>query len=364
MGLARGSRNRFRRLSALVLAAALAGSAPAQVPDRNGLPARLAEVETVMDRYYRGETPEAGHRRVNALVDDFNAQVERRNAEQDQVLAAVERERAAAGALGAALEAQDRALGAPPEAGAGAEAVRRYNERVAARNQQAKAYNAAVAAARRAGEAGQARLRDLDAEIDRARTRVAAEQQALKARSEAFEAFRAQERDLAFFTGLNRLLAEVRAGGRTQAGPPWPAALARVRGWRRELAAWAAARQAEQDNGLVLVPALVGDEPCCFIVDTGAQLVCLPREVIDALGLGDRLGEEANLVLAGGQKLRGRAITFPRVAAAGMAATQVAGTAVAASEVGIDGLLGQSFLKRFVYTVDESRPGKLILVAR
>jgi hypothetical protein len=32
--------------------------------------------------------------------------------------------------------------------------------------------------------------------------------------------------------------------------------------------------------------------------------------------------------------------------------------------VGIDGLLGQSFLKRFVYTVDESRPGKLMLVPR
>jgi clan AA aspartic protease (TIGR02281 family) len=109
---------------------------------------------------------------------------------------------------------------------------------------------------------------------------------------------------------------------------------------------------------------MVGDEPCCFIVDTGAQLVCLPTELIGALGLSGSLGSEATLTLAGGQKLRGRSIVLPRVAVGDRVATGVAGTAVAASEVGIDGLLGQSFLKRFVYTIDETRPGKLILVPR
>ena len=47
-----------------------------------------------------------------------------------------------------------------------------------------------------------------------------------------------------------------------------------------------------------------------------------------------------------------------------LAATDVAGSAVPASDVGIDGLLGQAFLKRFVYTIDEDRPGKLVLVRR
>ena len=55
---------------------------------------------------------------------------------------------------------------------------------------------------------------------------------------------------------------------------------------------------------------------------------------------------------------------LPRVAVGGQEGTDVAGSAVPASEVGIDGLLGQSFLKHFVYTVDERRPGKLILVPR
>jgi clan AA aspartic protease (TIGR02281 family) len=137
-----------------------------------------------------------------------------------------------------------------------------------------------------------------------------------------------------------------------------------VRGIRRELARWAGARQDAQDNGLVLVDAMVGDEPCCFIVDTGAQQVCLPAELIAALGLTGSLGEESTLTLAGGQKLRGRSITLPRLEVEGRVATAVSGSAVPASEVGVDGLLGQSFLKHFVYTIDEARPGKLVLVPR
>jgi len=348
----------FRAGFALVLGVALA----AQAPVRSGFPARLAEVEAIMDHFYRGPDPGAERRRVDALVDAFNAQVERRTADQEAARVQSERDRAAARALAAEVEARDRALGPAPAAGT--EAARLYNERVAARNRLVRDCNAALAAARQAAAPREAALAAQDAELDRARARIAAERQGLKAREEAWEAFRAQGRDAAFFTALNRLLADLRANARTGPEPQVQAALAKVRGCRRELASWAAARQAEQANGLVLVPALVGDEPCCFIVDTGAQLVCLPRELIDALGLAGALGEEAPLVLAGGQKLSGRSITLPRVALAGVAATEVAGTVIPASEVGIDGLLGQSFLKRFVYTVDEARPGKLVLTPR
>ena len=91
---------------------------------------------------------------------------------------------------------------------------------------------------------------------------------------------------------------------------------------------------------------------------------CLAFALVSVLGLSGRLGEVATLTLAGGQKLRGRSIVLPRIAVAGAAGTQVEGSAVPASEVGIDGLLGQSFLKRFVYTIDERQAGKLILVPR
>lgn len=55
----------------------LAPALLAQAPDRNGFTARLASIQTVMDRFFRGESLEAAHKRVNAQVDAFNAQVKR-----------------------------------------------------------------------------------------------------------------------------------------------------------------------------------------------------------------------------------------------------------------------------------------------
>ena len=341
----------LRCVLALLLAPSLAGGTQDD---------RLASVESILDHFYRGETPEAGHRRVGAMVDAFNAQVQRRNADLDAARAQADRAVAPSRDLAAALEAEDKALGPVPD-GSDREGMKRYNDRVAARNALADRYNEALAAARAAVDVFNARAAELDAGLAQARAGLKAAQDGLKARQEAFEAFRRQDGDVAFFTALNRMLAELRAAG---PGPERDAALAKVRGYRRELAGWAMAHQAAQEHGLVLVDALVGDEPCCFIVDTGAQVVCLPGELIEALGLSGSLGPEGTMVLAGGQKLRGRSIKLPQVAVGGMAGRDVAGSAVPPSEVGIDGLLGQSFLKRFVYTIDEDRPGKLILVPR
>jgi hypothetical protein len=324
---------------------------------------RLAAVASVMERFYRGESLDAGQKRVNGLADAYNAQVKQRNGELDALRAQTDRAQAPTLELAATLEAQDKALARAPDPADHA-AVAAYNERVRARNALVAQYNDRLAAARQAVDDANARMKRIYAELDQARARFDGERQALKARMDAYDAFHEQGQDMVFFTGLNRLLADLRAACRSRPDPDLLAALAAVRGYRRELAAWATAREDARDNGLVLVPAMVGDEPCCFIVDTGAQLVCLPEELVDALGLTGSLGGEATLTLAGGQKLRGRSITFPQVAAAGMAAAQVEGTAVPASEVGIDGLLGQSFLKKFVYTIDETRPGKLILVRR
>jgi hypothetical protein len=324
---------------------------------------RLAAVETVMERFYRGESLEAGHQRVNAMVDRFNAKVQKRNEDLAAAKAQTDRELAPSKELAATLDAQDQALG-PAPSGSDPQAMRRYNEQVKARNAVVAHYNQQRAAAQGAVDAYNELSRRLDAGTGQARAQLDAEQQALKARTDDYEAFHRQDRDVAFFTGLNRLLAELRAACRSRPDPDLLAALDKVRGCRRELAHWAAARQATQADGLVLVEARVGDEPCCFIVDTGAQQVCLPVEIIAALGLTGSLGEESTLTLAGGQKLRGRSIMLPRIAVAGMAGIDVAGSAVPASEVGIDGLLGQSFLKHFVYTIDEARPGKLILVPR
>ena len=335
----------------------MAPALQAQVPN---LQARLAAVESTVARYFRGETLDAGHKRVSALVDAFNAQLKQVNEDMAAAKAQVDLATAPVRELAATLEAQDQALASPPNP-ADREAVKRYNAQVDAHNDLLAKYNRMAAAGQQAMDAYNARLQRQNAAVDQARARLDAEQEAFEARRDDLEAFQAQGQDVAFFTALNRLLADLRAACRAAPDSASSAALDQVRRYRRELARWAADHQAAQDDGLVLVTAQVGDEPCCFIVDTGAQVVCLPREIIDALDLAGRLGEETTLTLAGGRKTRGRSIQIPRLSVGAATRVEVAGSAVPASDVGIDGLLGQSFLKSFIYTIDA---GKLSLVPR
>ena len=348
-----------RRCLALLLAPALL----AQAPDRSDWAARLATLEKIMDRFYRGESQEAARQRVNAMVDACNAQTEQLTREAEAARAQADQALAPARAAAAQLQARDQELGAPPDRSDQA-AVRRYNDRVDARNMLATRVNELQAQARSTVTACNAVTRRIEADLARARDQATAATLAVNARGEDYAAFRAADRDMAFFGQVNRLLADLRLALRRQEDPALAGALAKVRGLRRELANWAAAREAAQSNGLVLVLALVDDEPCCFIVDTGAQQVCLPPEIIDALALTASLGQESDLILAGGQKVRGRPITLPRVAASGHAATGIAGMVIPPSEVGVDGLLGQSFLKHFLYTIDTRQSSPLILVPK
>lgn len=323
---------------------------------------RISAAEQVLDRFYRGEPLDLLRQRMNAEVDAFNAQLKARQAEVEKARLQAEQDlKPVQERLGQVAE-MDRELESAGQP-AGKEAVERHNTMVEQRNRLAEEAAELNDAARKSAEAYNALVQRVQVETDRERARMKSAHAEARLRLDAYDAFRAKGDDAKFFRGLNGLLADLNTGfrgGRTELKAP----LEKVRGFRRELARWAQGQQARQEHGLVLVEAQIGEEPCCFMVDTGAQLICLSAELIEALGLSGSLGEEKTLILAGGQRIQGRGLDLPSITVAGVTETKVAASAVPASDVGIDGLLGQSFLKRFVYTIDERKPEKLILVRK
>ena len=323
--------------------------------------ARLQSADAVMDRFYRGDPLAVRQKAANDEVDAFNAQVSEVNARLERARADAERANEPLKALEAQIGEDDRRLEARID-GSDPEAQRQRNRLVDARNGRVDRYNELLAQAKARAAAYEDLARQAQDGLERQRARLKQHREALQARVQDLEAFQEQGRDLAFFQGLNRLLADLRQAQR--AGAPLAGELARARALRRELANWAIARQNAQEFGLVVTEARVGDEPCWFIVDTGASRVCLSLEVIVAAGCDGRLSAESTLVLAGGQKIRGREVMFPSIAVNGQAARDVAGSAVPASEVGLDGLLGQSFLRHFTWTLDPAKAQPLSLQPR
>lgn len=327
--------------------------------------ARIAEFEAIMDRFYRGESIEEAGKRVNSLVDSYNKLVDSRNREVKAAQEKLDEELGPLRALEKEVEAMDGRLERKPEA-TDAGSVRTYNALVDRRN-------ALVKEANDLGKRGQARIdahnryvRRVKAELGSREEKLEAGRAELNARIEAYNRFHESERDVAFFAGVNRLYGRLREEKRRSRGSPeLDRAVLKLRALRGELGRHAIAKHRSAEHGLVVVEAaLGGGEPCFFIVDTGAMRTTIAPGIVEALGLAGKLGEEIELVLAGGRKIKGRELVLPSLTVAGRTERDVSAAAVKVSEVGVDGLLGQSFLKRFVYTIDESKEQRLILRPR
>lgn len=323
--------------------------------------ARLAELESVMDSYYRGESLKDEQGRVDRLTQSFNREVERRNSAVAEAHAGFESRAASLAELKRRIDAADKSLEQQP-ASSDRDAVNAYNTRVQDRNALVDRYRELAQKLETDMEARKAVEARLDAELSARQAGVETARRHCTERGERLKAFTESEEPMRFFCRLNRLLADVKSAAR--AGCPQPALLEQVRSLRRELAVWATSEEEMDGNGHVVVPAMIGDEPCWFIVDTGAHITTLNIEIVDALGLSGGLGEEIKIVGVGGSKVNGRRFEIPQLSVAGVSESGILAAAVAPSSVGLDGLLGQTFLKRFVYTIDERRPEKLLLTRR
>jgi predicted aspartyl protease len=328
---------------------------------------RIDDCEAVIAHFYRGESITEAHTRVNDLVDDFNTMVDRKNAQLDTAKKKLDEEKAPLQALSTQVDTLDRILANRPDP-SDRNAVLRYNALVEQRNTLVATHNELNKAVRRKIETYNALVSRTEAEIDAARIRLAARKAEVKSKYDAYESLRDSDSDVAFYEALNRLYADLTAEARANASSKAVRTmLGTVRALRRELGEYAVKMAASRENGLVIIEAELtgsGPEPFWFILDTGAMQTTITREMVDALGLTNMIGEETKLVLAGGKKISGNRITIPAITVSGHTERDVTGVVVKASDVGVDGLLGQSFLKAFIYTVNETQKQKLILKRR
>lgn len=328
---------------------------------QESLETRLLAADKVMDRFYRGERLEKAIEHSNEQIRTYNAnarakqaELEKQRLELERVLAPIEEARTR-------LKALDDDL----KQSAGRVSQETMKSKVEARNALVRQMNEQSAKARGTTDAYNALARQTQQALDQIRTQAMKIQSDVNARLDAYAAFTKAGQDVGFFHDLNVLLVEVRQGLRaTPENLALQASLEKVRKLRRELATWTMVGQSLKSNGLVIVEAKVQDEPCWFIVDTGAMDTIVSEEILEAIGYGASLSKVTSLSVVGGTRVTGLSCRIPSLSVAGQTRMEVAASAVPPFDAGIDGLLGQSFLKAFVYTIDERNPAKLILTPK
>jgi len=118
------------------------------------------------------------------------------------------------------------------------------------------------------------------------------------------------------------------------------------------------------EGNQVIVSALINDIALTrLVVDTGASIVVISKEVADRLGISSEDGEaeEIEIIMANGTSVNARPVVLKSIKIGDAEVENVQAAILESSVVGgADGLLGMSFLSNFIISVDTSS-NKLIL---
>lgn len=101
-----------------------------------------------------------------------------------------------------------------------------------------------------------------------------------------------------------------------------------------------------------------------MLLDTGFQTTSLCPEFVRALNLQSALKDEVDTKGIAGIKVKGRPFGLPEISVLGVTERTVAAITLDPSPVGVDGLLGQSFLRRFICAIDPGRQSAVSLSRR
>lgn len=326
---------------------------------------RLNTFEKIMDAFFRGKPREKGANTINRLVDDYNVWIKAQDTQRGVWQENLSKEFKALEALKKQIETLDQELVTRPD-NSDEKAVQEYNAKVIERNALVEKYNKEGKIYMTHESAYNTANKKLKEEISVREKNLEVQKKEYEIFIETYNQWMKEKRDEAFFKELNRFYAElIDQKRRKENKPRLDKYINRLRTIRQELGQLAVADENSRENGVLIVKAIFpGKETCFLILDTGASRVSLSPEMADVLGLSEKLGDEIETLVAGGMTVKGRSVDISWITVAGQTAKNIQGIILSSSKPGIDGLLGRSFLKRFIIDIDDEREPKVILRAR
>lgn len=327
---------------------------------------RLDAMEKTMDRFYRGDPVEKAKSTINRIVDKHNKWVDTMNAQHQAQGATLEKRLDKVRRFRERVEGLDKRLDASRPDPTDKSGVESYNALVSLRN-------SLFTEGGELGKLCEADAKTLKDAVELSKQEQAARKKRVEAAKEdtlkeieVYRRWRKADRGPGFAMSVNRLYAELHRE-RRRIGPSaeFDACIDRARTVRHDLGVHVAGRHARGSSKLIVVPAMLSRrEECFLIVDTGATCVAVSPTMVEALGLSDSVGDEIEVSLAGGVTIKARELLLPQLSVFGQETSDVRAVVLKESEVGIDGLLGLSFLNRFNYRIDRTKDPKLILAPR
>ncbi len=238
----------------------------------------------------------------------------------------------------------------------------RYNKLLKERNELLEDYNTLVTRYNARTKDYQSRAERIQEQSLSRRGLIDELKENVEGQVEAYRDFMESGRERRFWQGLNAFYAELAEDIRTTGSARWRGEMQRLRTLRSEISEFVRIRQSYGDNKVYLVEVLLdGREPAQLVLDTGASYVTLSPALAKVLGWDKNVQDERRITLADGSRVTGPQIDAPRIKVAGKTALDVETLIIDEPDAGVDGLLGMSFLGRFIMSLDPRREQPLIL---
>ncbi|HMF57233.1 MAG TPA: retroviral-like aspartic protease family protein [Pyrinomonadaceae bacterium] len=330
---------------------------------------QLNEYERIMESYYRCDPFEKCNALSEQAANSFNEWVKTSAAELDMGRAALERQLEPL----RAIEAQANSISErlhnekpdPPDPAA----VKAYNLLVTEFNQLVQRHKELFHACQQSEKSYNERINEHNQEASRRR------QQAEAVDKDAVEQFNAYRHWLEgrgpekFFKELNisyaALMQEVKQAA--ESFPELHQYINRIRKLRSELGAYAQKNQESIEDGIMVVEVTVcreaaeyESEQCYMFVDSGASVVSIQPELVEAIGLTEHVGDEVEIYLPRGISIKAPQLVIPEMSVQGMKAEYVKAIVLRETQPGVDGCIGLSFLNRLNYHIKKEGPQRLL----
>jgi clan AA aspartic protease (TIGR02281 family) len=353
----------FILMALLSLPAATANSEDTATPI-NKYDETMSQYEKVYNYYLKDNPRKRAVDAQNQKVAAFNHKIENLNLAREDDAKEIEREANDVKTLGDGVKAMEAALNEKPDP-RNTEAVdfynvkvEKYNQLVARYKKTLEEYNANI---KTYNEDESKRNKALDAE----KAQLDAGDEQVKSFVKIIDAWFEEKKDEEFDRKFNVFFAGLMKALRKSPGDQdLQELISRARNLRHDIGEYAIQKEAQDDHGLIIVQADVCGEECHLILDTGAYRVTLSPELVSALGLENSLGAEVENTVAGGLTAKGRELKIPNIQVGDAVAKDVEAMQLAESTVGVDGLLGRSFLKLFIVTINDGKEPKVSLKKR
>ena len=316
---------------------------------------RLADAERLIEERCVRDPAEEAERAMAAAAEELRHWTAESEARIEAARRATDAEVFELHELESALEeAQARLRTSAPDT-RDANAVAGYNRSVAEFNTRAARQRELTAACRSSLEAFNRLVGAHNKDLEARQLRSSQAQQTARKKYEEYRAWHQAHGAESLWRQVNALYAEAWREWRGKAAPAAYGRLERLRAARGTLGRRAMEQREGADTSVLAVPVRLGEcEECCLVVDTGASLVTVSPEVVEALGLTSRTGEAIEVSLAGGLRTKGPRLTLPAVTVQGLQARDVDAVVLPESTPGVDGLLGMSFLGRFDFELSDA----------